>query len=376
MSDKRDYYEILGISKSASESEIKKAYRKMALKYHPDKNPDDDAAESKFKEAAEAYEVLSNPQKKQRYDQFGHAGVGGAAGGGRGGFGGMDMDDIFSQFGDIFGGGFGGGSRQSGGGRQQRSARGTNLRVKLKLTLEEISEGVKKKIKVNKLVNADGVTFKNCGTCKGSGRVQRVTQTFLGAMQTASTCPNCQGTGKIIDKKPADADGQGLKRKEDVIEIEIPAGVEEGMQLSVNGKGNAGPFNGIPGDLLVVIEEVEHEFLRRDGQNVHHEAFISFIDAALGASIEVPTISSRAKIKIEPGTQSGKMLRLKGKGLPSVQAYGTGDQFVHINVWTPKDLSKEEQATLEKLRDSENFIPNPDGKEKGFFQRVKDMFSN
>ncbi|PHR49050.1 MAG: molecular chaperone DnaJ [Fluviicola sp.] len=376
MSDKRDFYEVLGVSKSASESEIKKAYRKMALKYHPDKNPDDSTAEAKFKEAAEAYEVLSNPQKKQRYDQFGHAGVGGAAGGGAGGFGGMDMDDIFSQFGDIFGGAFGGGGRQRGGGGRQRSARGTNLRVKLKLTLDEISEGVKKKIKVNKLVNADGVTFKNCSTCKGSGRVQRVTQTFLGAMQTASTCPNCQGTGKIIDKKPSDADSQGLKRKEEVIEIEIPAGVEEGMQLSVNGKGNAGPFNGIPGDLLVVIEEIEHDSLRRDGQNVHHEAFISFIDAALGASIEVPTIKSRAKIKIEPGTQSGKMLRLKGKGLPSVQAYGTGDQFVHINVWTPKKLSKEEQSVLEKLRDSENFAPNPDGREKGFFQRVKDMFSN
>lgn len=376
MSDKRDFYEVLGVSKSASESEIKKAYRKMALKYHPDKNPDDSTAEAKFKEAAEAYEVLSNPQKKQRYDQFGHAGVGGAAGGGAGGFGGMDMDDIFSQFGDIFGGAFGGGGRQRGGGGRQRSARGTNLRVKLKLTLDEISEGVKKKIKVNKLVNADGVTFKNCATCKGSGRVQRVTQTFLGAMQTASTCPNCQGTGKIIDKKPSDADSQGLKRKEEVIEIEIPAGVEEGMQLSVNGKGNAGPFNGIPGDLLVVIEEIEHDSLRRDGQNVHHEAFISFIDAALGASIEVPTIKSRAKIKIEPGTQSGKMLRLKGKGLPSVQAYGTGDQFVHINVWTPKKLSKEEQSVLEKLRDSENFAPNPDGREKGFFQRVKDMFSN
>lgn len=376
MSNKRDFYEVLGVSKSASESEIKKAYRKMALKYHPDKNPDDSTAEAKFKEAAEAYEVLSNPQKRQRYDQFGYAGVGGAAGGGAGGFGGMDMDDIFSQFGDIFGGAFGGGGRQRGGGGRQRSARGTNLRVKLKLTLDEISEGVKKKIKVNKLVNADGVTFKNCETCKGSGRVQRVTQTFLGAMQTASTCPNCQGTGKIIDKKPSDADSQGLKRKEEVIEIEIPAGVEEGMQLSVNGKGNAGPFNGIPGDLLVVIEEVEHESLRRDGQNVHHEAFISFIDAALGASIEVPTIKSRAKIKIEPGTQSGKMLRLKGKGLPSVQAYGTGDQFVHINVWTPKKLSKEEQSVLEKLRDSENFAPNPDGREKGFFQRVKDMFSN
>lgn len=374
MSEKRDYYEVLGVNKSASASEIKKAYRKLALKYHPDKNPDDAAAEAKFKEAAEAYEVLSNPEKKQRYDQFGHAGVGGAAGGG-GGFGGMNMDDIFSQFGDIFGGAFGG-----GGGRQQqrgqRRSRGTNLRVKIKLTLEEISEGVKKKIKVNKLVNAEGVTFKTCSNCNGTGRVAKVTQTFLGAMQTASTCGACQGSGKIIDKRPSDADSQGLKRKEEVIEIEIPAGVEEGMQLSVNGKGNAGPFGGIPGDLLVVIEEVPHDHLRRDGQNVHYEAFISFPDAALGASIEIPTISSKAKIKIEPGTQSGKMLRLKGKGLPSVQSFGTGDQFVHINVWTPKKVSKDEEAILEKLRDSENFVANPDGKEKGFFQRVKDMFSN
>lgn len=375
MSEKRDYYEVLGVGKSASTAEIKKAYRKLALKYHPDKNPDDKEAEVKFKEAAEAYEVLSNPEKKQRYDRFGHAGVGGAAGGGFSS-GGMNMDDIFSQFGDIFGGAFGGG----GGGRQQRrgqrTVRGTNLRVKIKLTLEEIAEGVKKKIKVNKLINAEGVTFKDCGACKGTGQVTRVTQTFLGAMQTASTCPTCQGAGKIIDKKPADADSQGLKRKEEVIEIDIPAGVEEGMQLSVNGKGNAGPFGGIPGDLLVVIEEIPHERLRRDGQNVHYEAFISFTDAVLGATIEVPTISSRAKIKIEPGTQSGKMLRLKGKGVPSVQHYGTGDMFVHINVWTPKNISKEEEEILRKLGESENFIPNPDGKEKGFFQRVKDMFSN
>ncbi|HLV41802.1 MAG TPA: molecular chaperone DnaJ [Brumimicrobium sp.] len=373
MSQKRDYYEVLGVSKSATAAEIKKAYRKLALKYHPDKNPDDTAAEDKFKEAAEAYEVLANEQKKQRYDQFGHAGVDGSGGGG---FGGMDMDDIFSQFGDIFGGGFGGGGRRGGGQTRQRTARGTNLRVKIKLTLDEVAEGVKKKIRVNKLVNASGVTFKDCQTCKGSGRVNRVTQTFLGAMQTASTCPNCQGTGKIIDKKPSGADNQGLERKEEVIELDIPSGVEDGMQLSVSGKGNAGPFDGIAGDLLVVIEVLEHEELRRDGQNVHYEAFINFADAALGASIEVPTIKSRARIKVEPGTQSGKMLRLKGKGLPSVQNYGMGDQFVHINVWTPQNLSKEEQEIIEKLRDSENFQPNPDGKEKGFFQRVKDMFSN
>lgn len=377
MSNKRDYYEILGLSKSANESEIKKAYRKLALKYHPDKNPDDSAAEEKFKEAAEAYEVLSNAEKRQRYDQFGHAGVGGAAGGGFGGGGGMNMDDIFSQFGDIFGGGggFGGGGFR-GQSQGRRSSRGTNLRVKIKLTLEEIAEGVQKKIKVNKLVNADGVTFKTCTQCNGQGRVARVTQTFLGQMQTASTCPSCQGSGKIIDKRPADADANGLKRQEEVIEIDIPSGVEEGMQLSVSGKGNAGPFNGIPGDLLVVIEEIPHDQLRRDGESLHYEAFVNFADAALGASIEVPTVKNNVKIKIDPGTQSGKILRLKGKGLPSVQSYGTGDLFVHINVWTPKTLSKEEKEMMEKLKTSENFIPDPDGKEKGFFQRVKEMFSN
>ena len=371
MSEKRDYYEVLGVSKSATPAEIKKAYRKMAIKYHPDKNPDDAQAEAQFKEAAEAYEILSNAEKKQRYDQFGHAGVDGSAGGG---FGGMDMDDIFSHFGDIFGGHFGGGG--SRGGARQRTARGSNLRVKIKLTLEEVLDGVKKKIRVNKLVNASGVTYKTCPTCNGTGRVQRVQQTFLGAMQTASTCPNCQGTGKLIDKRPSGADAQGLERKEEIVELDIPAGVEDGMQLSVSGKGNSGPFDGIPGDLLVVIEVMPDEELRRDGQNLHYEAFINFADATLGASLEVPTIKGKAKIKITPGTQSGKMLRLKGKGLPSVQNYGTGDQFIHINVWTPKSVSDSERKVIEKFRESENFKPNPDGKEKGFFQRVKDMFSN
>ncbi len=370
MSDKRDYYDILGVSRSANDADIKKAYRKLAIQYHPDKNPDDKGAEAKFKEAAEAYEVLSNAEKREKYDRFGHAGLSGAAGFG----GGMDMNDIFSQFGDIFGGGgFGGSFGGSRGG--SRVARGTNLRVKMKLTLEEIAEGVKKKIKVNKLVNADGVTFKDCGACNGSGRITRVTQTFLGAMQTQSTCPTCQGAGKSIDKKPADADANGLLRKEEVIEIEIPAGVEEGMQLSVSGKGNAGPFNGIAGDLIVVIEEIPHAELRRDGDNLHYDAYINFVDAVLGQSIEIPTVSGKAKIKIEPGTQSGKMLRLKGKGLPVLQRHHTGDMFVHVNVWTPKKISKEEKEILEKLRESENFIPNPDGQEKGFFQRVKDMFN-
>lgn len=371
MSQKRDYYEVLGIAKNASEADIKKAYRKLALQYHPDKNPDDKTAEEKFKEAAEAYEVLSNAEKRSRYDQFGHAGVGGNGFGG----GGMNMDDIFSQFGDIFGGAFGGGS--FGGNRGSsgsRTVRGTNLRVKMKLTLEEIAEGVKKKIKVNKLVNADGVTFKTCQTCHGSGRVTRVTQTFLGAMQTQSTCNSCQGVGKMIDSKPSDADAHGLKRQEEVIEIDIPAGVEEGMQLSVTGKGNAGPFNGVPGDLIVVIEEAPHADLKRDGENLHYEVYVNIVDAILGESVEIPTIGGKAKIKIEPGTQSGKVLRLKGKGLPVLQGYGTGDLFVHIQLWTPTKISKEERELLEKLKNSENFTPNPDANEKGFFQRMKDMF--
>lgn len=370
MSQKRDYYEVLGISKSADESEIKKAYRKLALKYHPDKNPDDAKAEEKFKEAAEAYEVLSNSEKRAQYDRFGHAGMG------QGGFGGgMNMDDIFSQFGDIFGSAFGGGS--FGGSRGgARAARGTNLRVKIKLNLEEIAEGVKKKIKVNKLVNVPGVTFKNCQTCNGTGRITRVQQTFIGAMQTQSTCHTCQGAGKMIDSKPSDADANGLKRQEEVIEIEIPAGVEEGMQLSVTGKGNAGPFNGIPGDLIVLIEEAEHPELKRDGENLHYEALVNFVDAVLGESIEIPTVTGKVKIKIDPGTQSGKVLRLKGKGLPHVQRYGHGDLFVHINVWTPQKISKEERDILEKLRQSENFQPQPDKKDRNFFGRMKDMFNS
>jgi len=372
MSEKRDFYDVLGVSKSATAAEIKKAYRKLALKYHPDKNEGDPAAEEKFKEAAEAYEVLSSEEKKARYDQFGHAGMGGAAGGGHGG---MNMDDIFSQFGDIFGGAFGGGGGSFGGARGgSRRVRGSNLRVKMKLTLQEVTEGVNKKIKVNKLVNADGVTFKDCTTCNGSGRVTRVAQTFLGAMQTQSACNVCQGAGKKIDKKPTDADQNGLVRKEEVIEVDIPAGVMEGMQLSVTGRGNAGPFDGVAGDLIVVIEELPHESLRRDGENLHYEAYVNFVDAVLGSSIEVATVNGRAKIKIEPGTQSGKTLRLKGKGIPALQAYGTGDLFVHINVWTPKKVSKEEKAILEELRESDNFDPKPDHHDKGFFQKMKDMF--
>ncbi|MEM9052884.1 MAG: molecular chaperone DnaJ [Bacteroidota bacterium] len=372
---KRDYYEVLGISKSATQAEMKKAYRKLALKYHPDRNPDDKEAEAKFKEAAEAYEVLNNPEKRQRYDRFGHQGVGGAAGGG--GFGGgMSMDDIFSQFGDIFGGAFGGGgfSGSFGGGGGRRRRKGSNLRIKVKLELSEILNGTTKKIKVNKLVAAEGTTFKTCQTCKGVGQVNRITNTILGQMQTTSTCPTCGGTGQVVDKRAPGADENGLLRKEEVISIDIPAGVEEAMQLNVSGKGNAAPMGGVPGDLLVVIEELEHGHLKRNGQNLHYDLYVSFIDAVLGGSAEVPLVEGKAKINIAPGTQSGKLVRLKGKGLPSVQSYGKGDLLVNINVWTPQELNKDEKKILEQLKESENFQPSADHGEKSFFQKVKDMF--
>lgn len=367
---KRDYYEVLGVSKGATESEIKKAYRKMAIKYHPDKNPDDKDAEEKFKEAAEAYEVLSDNQKRQQYDQFGHAGMGGGFGGGGFGGGGMNMDDIFSQFGDIFGGGFGGGRQRRG----PRRRKGSNLRVKIKLTLEDVVNGVEKKIKVNKLVAAEGVEFSTCTTCGGSGQITRVTNTILGAMQTASTCPACQGSGKTVSKRPDGVDANGLERKEVVIPIEIPAGVEEGMQLNVQGKGNDAPGGGIPGDLIVVIEEVEHEKLRRNGNDIHYDLHLNFVDAALGTELEVPLVQGKAKIKISPGTQSGKILRLRGKGIPELNGYGKGDQLINIQIWTPQNLTKEEKKTLEKLRGSDNFKPNLN-KAKSFFDRVKEHFS-
>lgn len=379
---KRDYYIVLEITKSASSEEIKKAYRKMAVKHHPDKNPGDKAAEEKFKEAAEAYEVLSNPEKKQLYDQYGHAGLGGNGGfGGRGGFGGgMDMEDIFSHFGDIFGGHFGGGGSSRGG---RRVNRGSNLRVKVKLTLEEIATGVEKKIKVNKFVACkpchgsgakNGSAFNTCATCKGAGHITRVTNTILGAMQTSSTCPSCGGEGRTITDKCTHCHGDGIVREEDVISINIPAGVAEGMQLSVGGRGNMGARGGVSGDLIVVIEETEHEFLKRDGNNLFYEHFINFADTALGTTIEVPTIDGKAKIKIEPGTQSGKLLRLKGKGLPEVNSHSRGDILININVWTPQHLSKEEKHMLEDLRNSENFKPNPSKKDRSFFDRMKQYF--
>lgn len=371
---KRDYYEILGVSKSASKDEIKKAYRKIAIKFHPDKNPDDKEAEEKFKEAAEAYEVLSNDEKRQRYDRFGHQGVGGA-GGGYGG-GGMNMEDIFSQFGDIFGGGggspfdsfFGG-----GGGRSRRTRKGTNLRIKLKLTLQEIANGIEKKIKVNRLVVDPGTTFKNCPTCQGTGQVRKVMNTMLGQMMSTSTCPACGGTGQMVDNRAAGTDSSGMKRQEEVISVKIPAGVSEGMQLSMSGKGNE-VAGGIPGDLLIVVEEQEDDTLKRDGNNVIYELYMSFIDAALGTSVEVPTINGKVKIKIDAGTQSGKILRLRGKGIRDIDGYSTGDQLIHVNVWTPKTLSKEEKEVLESLRDSRNFEPNPSKGERGFFENMKEFF--
>ena len=372
---KRDYYETLGVSKNADAKEIKKAYRKLAIKFHPDKNPGNKQAEDKFKEAAEAYDVLSNSEKKQRYDQFGHAGMSGAAGG-RGGFsgGGMNMDDIFSQFGDIFGGGgFGGGF--GGGGQRRRVVKGSNLRIRINLTLKDVVEGVDKKIKVRKLVVADGVTYITCGTCNGSGQVTRISNTILGQMQTSSPCPNCSGSGKIIDKKPSGADQNGMIQKEETVEISIPEGVEDGMQLKVNGKGNASPAGGINGDLLVVISVENHPDLVRDSSNnLHFDKYISFAEAVLGITTEIPTVNGKVKIKLEAGTQSGKTLRLKGKGVPSVEGYRTGDLLVHINVWTPQDLSKEEKQFFENCNKSDNFTPKPTNKDKSFFDKVKEMF--
>ncbi len=370
---KRDYYDILGVSKSAATDEIKKAYRKVAIKYHPDKNPDDPSSEEKFKEAAEAYEVLGDKEKRQRYDQFGHDGMRGGAG-----FGGahdMTMDDIFSQFGDVFGGHnpfesfFGG-----GGGRRSSGRRGTNLRIKLKLTLEEIAHGVEKKIKVNRLVMADGVSYKNCSACGGTGQVRKVVNTMLGQMVSASTCNACHGSGKIIDKRPPGVDSSGLLHKEEIITIKIPAGVGDGMQLSMSGNGNYGPNGGPPGDLLILVEEKEDPQLKREGNNLVFDLHLNFVDAVLGTSQEVPTINGKVKIKIEPGTQSGKILRLRGKGIRDINGYGTGDQLIHINIWTPKKVSDEERKILERMRDSPNFVPKPGKNDRSFFDRMREFF--
>ena len=380
--EKRDYYEVLGVSKSADATEIKKAYRKLALKYHPDKNPGDKEAEEKFKEAAEAYDVLSNEEKRRRYDQFGHAGVGGA---GQDGFGGgMSMDDIFSQFGDIFGsfGGFSGFGGFGGGRSARRVNRGTNLRVKVKMNLQEIATGIEKKIKVKKYVACqhcngtgakDGKSYSTCSTCKGSGQVTRVQNTILGAMQTTSTCPTCEGEGKIINEKCTFCNGEGVLMSEEVISINIPAGVGEGMQLSLSGKGNAARRGGVNGDLIVLIEEEEHPELVRDGNDLLYNVFIGYPEAVLGETVEIPTIEGKVKVKIEAGTQPGKILRLRGKGLPDVNGYGRGDLLAKVNVWIPKNLSKDEKKLVEKMKEAEGFKPGSSDK-KSIFSKMKDFF--
>lgn len=383
---KRDYYEILGVVKSSSADEIKKAYRKVAMQYHPDRNPGDKEAEEKFKEAAEAYEVLSDQDKRAQYDRFGHAGVNGRGGGGAHG---MNMDDIFSNFGDIFGddifGSFfgGGGGRQRSGGRA-RGTRGSNLRIKLKMNYEEIAKGANKTVKVKKYTTCttctgsgakDKNSVQNCGTCNGTGQVRKVTNTFLGQMQTVGTCPTCNGEGSTITSKCTSCKGEGRVYTEETINIDIPAGVQDGMQLSLSGKGNAGERGGAPGDLIVLIEEEQHPELQRDNLNVIYDMHISFTDAVFGANPEVPTIDGRAKIKIPAGTQSGKIFRLKGKGFPAINSYEKGDQLIHVNVWTPQTLTAEEKEMMEKLKEAKNFQPQPEKSEKSFYNKVKEMFS-
>lgn len=371
---KEDYYEILKVSKNADAAEIKRAYRKKAIKYHPDKNPGDDTAEDNFKKAAEAYEVLSDQDKRARYDQFGHRAFEG--GGGFGGGGGhMNMDDIFSQFGDIFGGGFSGGGFGGGFGGGRRTVKGSNLRIRVQLSLEEIASGVEKKIKVKRKKLAKGTTYKTCTTCNGQGQVTRIQNTILGRMQTAATCNTCGGLGQLVDKKPTNADAQGMLVTEETVSIKIPAGVVDGMQLKVTGKGNEAPGNGITGDLLVAIEEKPHETLQREGDNLHFDLYISISDAVLGASKEIETVDGKVRIKIDAGAQSGKILRLRNKGIPSINGYGTGDLLVHINVWTPKSLSKEQKDFFEKMREDEHFQPNPEEEDRSFFEKVKDIFS-
>ena len=378
---KRDYYEVLGVAKTASKDEIKKAYRKQALKFHPDKNPGDKSAEEKFKEAAEAYEVLSNDEKRAKYDRYGHAGLGNSGGGFSGQ--GMTMDDIFSSFGDIFGEAFGGFGGFTSGRRSRSVSKGSNLRVKVKLNLQEIATGTEKKIKVRKYVQcttckgtgaADSNSYSDCTTCRGTGHVTRVTNTLLGQMQTTSVCPSCGGDGKIITKKCTACYGEGIVEKEEVIKINIPAGVGKGMQMTVGGKGNSPRRGGVDGDLIVVIDEEEHEELLREGNDLIYNLFISVPDAITGTHVEVPTVDGQVKIRIEPGTQPGKILRLRGKGLPEVNGYGRGDLLVNVNVWIPKNLSKEEIKTIERFKESESFVPKPDKDDKGFFERMRNYF--
>ena len=382
---KRDFYEILGVSKNASADEIKKAYRKVAMQFHPDRNPGDKPAEEKFKEAAEAYEILSDQDKRAQYDRFGHNAFGPGRGGG--GFGGMNTEDIFSQFGDIFGDDmfgnfFGGGGRGRGG--KSKGVRGSNLRIKLKVNFEEIAKGASKTVKVKKYVSCstcsgsgakDKGSMQTCGTCGGNGQVRRVQNTFLGQMQTVTTCPACNGEGSTITAKCTACKGEGRVYGEETVSLDIPAGVQDGMQLSMSGKGNVGERGGPSGDLIILIEEEEHEFLHREGLNVAFDLYISFPDAVFGTQVEVPTIDGRAKIKIPAGTQSGKIFRLKGKGFPGINSYEKGDQLIHVNVWTPQHVSSEEKHTLEKMKESQNFQPQPDKNDKSFWDKIRESFN-
>ena len=387
MAQKRDYYEVLGVSKTASEDEIKKAYRQIAIKYHPDRNPGDKKAEEMFKEAAEAYNVLHDPQKRQQYDQFGFSGP---MGGGFEGFGAsMSMDDIFSMFGDLFGGhgfsGFGGGF---GGGRSTRRQqhRGTDLRLKVKLSLQEVSQGVTKKFKVRKDIACthchgtgaeDGSGHETCPTCHGSGVITHTTQSIFGMMQTQGVCPTCQGEGQIIKNKCHQCQGTGITKGEEVVEIKIPAGVAEGMVVNVPGKGNAGMRGGVPGDIQVFIEEEENSTFVRDGNDLIYNLLLDFPTAALGGEVDIPTIEGKTlKVKIENGTQPGRTMRLRGKGLPAVQGYGqgVGDLVVNISVYVPKTLSRDERKALETFRDSDNFKGDKQTKDS-IFNRFKNYFS-
>lgn len=375
---KKDYYEVLGVDRNATQEEIKKAYRKLAIKYHPDKNPGNPEAEEKFKEAAEAYEVLGNPEKRRQYDQFGHAAVNGGMAGGF-----SSVEDIFERFRTIFEeDGFGAFSSFFGGEGSRGGRKGSNLRLRLKLSLQEIAKGVEKKLKIKREVVCTacsgtgarhGTALRTCTSCNGSGQVRRVTNTILGQMITASTCPACQGSGRVIEQSCDSCHGKGVVQQEEVVSVRIPAGAVGGMQLSMRGKGNYPAGGGAPGDLIILIEEIEDETLKRDGNNIVYDLYISFIDATLGTTVEVPTIDGKVKIKIEPGTQSGKILRLRGKGIRDIDGY-LGDQLIHINVWTPQNLSQEEKYILEQLRQSPNFQPNPGKNDKGFFERIREFF--
>ena len=388
MAEKRDYYEVLGVEKNANADEIKKAYRKTALKYHPDRNPDNKEAEEKFKEAAEAYDVLSNPDKRARYDQFGHAGMNGGAGGGFGGFsgGGFSMEDIFSQFGDIFGGGFGfgGGSRARG----PKVNRGSDIRVRVSLTLEEIANGVTKKLKLNKNIACDacgGSGAKDasarvtCTNCNGSGMVTQIQNTFFGRMQSQSVCPVCGGQGTVIKDKCSKCAGEGYTKGSEVVEFNIPAGVAEGMMITVSGKGNAARQGGVNGDLLVVIEEQEDPRFIRDGANLIHNLTIPVTTALAGGEVEVPTITGKAKINIAQGTQAGKVLRLRGKGLPAINSYGsyngTGDLLVVVDIAMPTSLNSEEKELIAKLSQMPHFRNPEKGNKQNIFERMKDFFN-